>query len=214
MRVLDLFSGLGGWSSAFIAAGDQVVTVDIESKFKPTFVRDILQVDDLADFETSGRFDLVLASPPCNCFSIASVYRHWRNGVPADNATREAIRLVKHTTALISEYCPDWHVLENPRGMMRKILGKPDYEIAQCRYGAKIMKPTDLWGRLPPAFAPQKCKNGNADHERASRSAKSGLQGINNSLNLLSGSSPLRAKIPFGLSAAVRASILLFSKRK
>lgn len=43
MRVLDLFSGLGGWSSAFIAAGNDVTTVDIDTKFKPAIFSELLR---------------------------------------------------------------------------------------------------------------------------------------------------------------------------
>lgn len=39
MRVLDLFSGLGGWSAAFRDRGHEVITLDIEPKFKPDIVK-------------------------------------------------------------------------------------------------------------------------------------------------------------------------------
>ena len=32
MNVLDLFSGLGGWSAAFVERGHEVVTVDMLAK--------------------------------------------------------------------------------------------------------------------------------------------------------------------------------------
>ena len=208
LNVLDLFSGLGGWSSYFKEAGDNVITLDIERKFNPTFCADIMCIKSLKDLEIGGRFDVILASPPCNCFSIASCYRHWKDGNPKDRATLDSIKIVKHTLKLIHDYNPTYWVLENPRGMLRKVIGMPDYEISQCKYGHSIMKSTDLWGHLPDTFIPLKCNNGNPDHERASKSSKNGLPGINNSLSLLSSSSPERAKIPLGLSKAVRDSIV------
>lgn len=35
MKVLDLFSGLGGWSAAFKDRGHTVFTVDVHPDFKP-----------------------------------------------------------------------------------------------------------------------------------------------------------------------------------
>ena len=83
MKVLDLFSGLGGWSQAFKDRGHLVFTVDIEPKFKPNMTADILNLS-AQDFpKVSSGWDVILASPPCNAFSVASVYRHWKDGKPA-----------------------------------------------------------------------------------------------------------------------------------
>jgi len=51
MRVLDLFSGLGGWSQAFKDRGHEVVTVDIAPKFAPIICKDIME---LTPEETGG----------------------------------------------------------------------------------------------------------------------------------------------------------------
>jgi site-specific DNA-cytosine methylase len=203
MRVLDLFCGLKGWSEAFEKNGHEVITVDFLPKFKPTICADIFDLTAL-DFEKFGRFDVILASPPCNCFSVASLYRHWDNGRPKDQATIKAIELVRHTLDIIHDLNPSFWVLENPRGMLRKVIGMPNYQISQCQYGRSVMKPTDLWGVLPSSFIAKKCKPGSPCHEKASRSAKAGTQAINNSFsNLGSRGAELRAKIPYGLSEAV-----------
>ena len=57
MNVLDLFSGLGGWSAAFKDRGHAVTTLDIEPKFKPDIVKDILEIKSIAEI---GKFDLYL----------------------------------------------------------------------------------------------------------------------------------------------------------
>jgi site-specific DNA-cytosine methylase len=76
MRVLDLFSGLGGWSAAFKERGHEVLTLDIEPKFKPDICKDILEVNSIDEL---GQFDVILASPPCEVFSIAAVWlKHWQ----------------------------------------------------------------------------------------------------------------------------------------
>ena len=203
MKVLDLFSGLGGFSQAFKDKGHQVITVDIEPKFKPNICKDIMQITP-KDFD-GYNFDIVLASPPCNCFSVASIYRHWNEDKTIkNNGELDAIRLVLHTIELIQALRPKFWVMENPTGMLRKVIGLPHYEISQCQYGRSIMKPTDLWGRLPDSFIAKKCKPGNTDHEKASRSAKTGVQGINNSFSDLGmKGSDERAKIAYGLSYSI-----------
>jgi len=207
MRIIDLFCGLKGWSQAFEQEDNEIITVDILEKFRPTIVADIMHLT-AKDFKQFGRFDAILASPPCNCFSVASVYRHWKDGKPKDEDTVKAIELVKHTLKLIEDLNPKWWILENPTGMLRKVIGLPAYQISQCQYGRSVMKPTDLWGRLPESFVPKKCKAGSPCHEKASRSAKTGVQGINNSFsNLGSRGKELRAKIPLGLSQAVYQAI-------
>lgn len=204
MKVLDLFSGLEGFSQAFKERGHEVVTVDIEERFKPMIVADIMNLTQ-KDFEKYGQFDVILASPPCDCFSVASVYRHWNpNGTAKSDKEIEAMNLVLHTMSLIQSLRPRFWVMENPMGMLRKIIGMPHYHISQCQCGRSIMKPTDLWGRLPKSFIAKRCKNGNPDHEKASRSAKAGVQGINNSFsNLGMRGKDERAKIPYGLSFAI-----------
>jgi len=203
LNVLDLFCGLKGWTQAFQERNHNVTTVDIDSKFNPTIIVDIMNLTS-KDFDKYGHFDIILASPPCNCFSVASVYRHWERGIPKDEATIKSIELVKHTIDLIRDLNPDFWVMENPTGMLRKVIGMPNYQISQCQYGRGVMKPTDLWGKLPDSFVAKKCKPGSLCHEKASRSAKSGVQGINNSFSDLgSKGKELRAKIPIGLSLAV-----------
>ena len=206
MKVLDLFSGLGGWSQAFKDRGHQVTTVDIEDKFKPNLCIDVME---LKSEDFGHRYDIILASPPCNCFSVASLYRHWkkRMGIsyPTDEATIKSIELVKHTLSLITELNPRWWILENPVGMLRKQTFMKEYKrttITQCQYGRSVMKPTDLWGILPKGFIVKKCKPGALCHERAIRSSKKGVQGIISSLDK-GMSKEQRALIPYGLSLAV-----------
>jgi len=189
LNVLDLFSGLKGWSQAFEDRGHTVVTVDIDEKFNPTICQDIMTLETM-DFRRFGYFDIILASPPCNCFSVASIGKHWKNGKP-DEETRNAIRLVSHTLGLILELLPRWWILENPRGMLRRVLGKPCITTYFASWGEMNLKPTDLWGVLPENVQwarPMKW-------QKASRGSRTGTQGKKNA--------ELRAKIPYGLSMAI-----------
>lgn len=72
MKVLDVYSGKKGWSKPFADRGHDVLTIDIEPKFKPDICADLLKItpEYLKQF---GPFDIILALPPCTEFSKASM---------------------------------------------------------------------------------------------------------------------------------------------
>lgn len=201
--MLDLFSGLGGASRAMQEDENwEVITVDIEQKFNPTICADILNLTP-DDFRQYGHFDLIWASPPCPHFSIAQVYNNWKKEdglyIPQNRETIEDIKLVYHTLWLINKLNPDWWFLENPRGMLRHIIGMPKGTVTYCQYGHYIMKPTDLWGRHPPSFEYKSCSYGDSCHVYAPRGFAKGKQHIRDSAE--------RAEVPYGLSLAVKKSV-------
>ena len=79
LRVLDLFSGFGGFSEAFVLAGDEVVRIEnnpLLSEVPHTQMQNVLEVRDrLVRFQEEGQpireYDLLLAGPPCREFSLA-----------------------------------------------------------------------------------------------------------------------------------------------
>ncbi len=100
MKVLDLFSGLGGWSQAFLDRGHEIVTVDNDEKFKPDICADMMILS-AGSFGNPGKFDVILASPPCNCFSVMTISRYWTpDGRPKEGA-QYGISLVAHTIKTI-----------------------------------------------------------------------------------------------------------------
>ena len=107
--IIDLGSGLGGASQAFVDAGDEVIRVDIDRGFKPTIQADVQNLPLRSDL----RPQLVIFCPPCNCFSVASVYRHWDNGRPRETA-KKAIELVKNGMKEIQRLNPHYWIMENP----------------------------------------------------------------------------------------------------
>ncbi len=81
-RILDLFSGAGGFSSGFISPSRHHLAVDIDPLPLETykynypkakiFQRDISSLHSLELEQTFGIPDVILASPPCEEFSLAN----------------------------------------------------------------------------------------------------------------------------------------------
>lgn len=151
---VDLFCGLGGFSEAFRDSPEwDVFTVDIEERFAPDLCADVM---DLRPGDLPNA-DVVLASPPCTVFSTVGNHDKWDDKRPAHPDARDAIALVFHTVGLIRAIDPEYWFLENPRGRLRWVLGKPTGHVNYCQYGKDYKKPTDLWGEHPPWFAYLTC---------------------------------------------------------
>ena len=201
-RMLDLFSGLCGASSAMLGdVGWDVVTVELESRFNPVICMDVMELE-VGDLPYAD-FDLVWASPPCNAFSPASNRAYWRKEgdvfLPRKKVTLTYMGLVFKTLGIINELNPKWWFMENPRGLLQKFIGEPSGWITYCQYGDTAMKPTNLWGVHPPSFRYKHCYNGAPCHEAAPRGSKTGTQGKTNSAE--------RAKVPYLVSLAVKEAV-------
>lgn len=205
MNVLDLFCGWKGWSAPWAAAGHDVVSLDIDPAFSPTIAADILDVtvaDLRREFRDPNDRLACLASPPCECFSVASIGASWTGGrrayVPKTDKARNAVAVVEKTVALIEEMVgtDDVAVIENPRGVLRKlgIIPVDPVTVWYCMYEsvpgqpADRAKPTDLWGMpFPEGWQPRMpCHNQRPDHPAdclcrnhhgACRGARTGTQG-------------------------------------
>lgn len=200
-RVLDLFSGTGSATEPWASAHD-VVSVELDPRFEATITADVLDltVEGLAEH---GPFDFIWASPPCTAFSVASIGHHWTGGrrayIPKTEAASHNQELVAHTIRLIAGLTPRWWVMENPRGVLRKlpcVKGLPRHEVSLCQYGDTRMKPTDLWGVTPNGWEPRMCANGQPCHEAAPRGSRTGTQGLKNATE--------RARLPYGLGHSLR----------
>lgn len=191
MKVLDLYCGLKGFSQAFEDRSHDVITVDIDKKFKPTICKDVMELRP-EDFKT--RFDIILASPPCNCFTVMTISRYWTSECKPKKETQEAIRLVAHTLNLILQNSPKFWYLENPRGMLRNVLGKPQAQTYFASWGVNYLKPTDIWGKHAKMSWGKNNRN-LLMYERAPRGSQKGVQKLE--------SPEERAKIPYALSEAI-----------
>ena len=69
LRVLDLFSGTGSITRAFLNSGHEVISLDMDPRGAPTICANILDWQ----FKTlpRGHFTLVWASCPCEEYSVA-----------------------------------------------------------------------------------------------------------------------------------------------
>jgi site-specific DNA-cytosine methylase len=153
MLIFDFFSGTGSATKAFEEAGHTVIKIELDEEFD-AHERNILKLNAVDLIHKYGHPDFIWASPPCQKFSVASLWKYWAKGnpypVPKHPSVYDAIELMKHTLKLIEDIAPKrgW-LLENPRGMLRKqefMLAYPRRTITYCQYGDTRMKPTDLWG--------------------------------------------------------------------
>lgn len=188
MKVLELFAGTRSIGKAFEAHGHEVFSIDWDKDFENIdLCADIMTVtaDDI--LRLFGRPDVIWASPDCTTFSIAAISHHRKkcpvtgNLDPVSEYARTCDKIDKHVLQLIHDLEPKFYFIENPRGGMRKMSwmqGLPRYTVTYCQYGDTRMKPTDIWTNHPdPKFRPM-CKNGDSCHERATRGANTGTQGL------------------------------------
>ncbi len=192
MKILELFSGTESFSKVARERGHQCFTIDINPDFHPNLVRDILNVtvDDIP-----FKPDIIWASPPCTCFSVASISTHWTGGlrkyIPKTESAEKSIEMVKKTFRIIKALNPKFWFIENPRGVLRKMKfmeGLSRKTVTYCQYGDDRMKPTDIWTNLKSWKPKPMCKNGDSCHISAPRGSKTGTQGRKDSAD--------RSKIP------------------
>jgi len=177
MKILELFSGTESFSKVARERGHEVFTVDNDKIFNPDLCKDINEVT-VEDIPFNP--DIVWASPPCQRFSVASIYRHWKEGKPKHNGTYESLLLVAKTISLILSLKPKFWIIENPRGMLRKqpmMLNLPRNTVTYCQYGLEYQKATDLWNNLNHKFKPM-CSPKSPCHVRSPRGSNKGIQGV------------------------------------
>jgi hypothetical protein len=196
-KVLDLFSGLGGFSAAFDDSKRwSVTTVEIDAQFDPDIQADVF---DMRPSDFGLEFDVVLASPPCTQFSNAGNHHAWdfETHKPTTDEARNAVALVYHTIGLVRSLSPRYWFLENPQGRLRWFLGRPTGRVTYCQYGRPYMKPTYLWGNHTPmdyrrCRANQPCHTENVEHDGTSATS------------LLGETAAERSVVPYELSEAIR----------
>lgn len=133
LKVLDCCTEFGSETQAFKDRGHEVVLLGIEG--------DVDILCDIREFHTSEHYDFMWFSPPCTEFSIAKA-------IPCRDRKPD-LSIVEACFQIIKEAKPVYWILENPRGCLRHLIGKPTVTIYYSDYGAAYRKPTDLWGEFP-----------------------------------------------------------------
>lgn len=101
--VLSLFPGVGLLDRAFQGEGFCVVK-------GPDKIWD----DDICDFAgIPGRFDGIIAGPPCQGFSVANPFRN----DPSHDSVVNSVNCLAETCRVIQECAPAWLLIENVPGV-------------------------------------------------------------------------------------------------
>ncbi len=183
--VWEFFAGSRSFSKVAESKGYTTYTTDIQNFEGINQVCDIFDFDIKAALEITGRPNIIWFSPPCTSFSVASCYHHWefdgRTYKPKSKGSELGLKIMHKINQIIDEVKPDYYIIENPRGLMRKMRAfkrHSRYTAWYCQYGHNTAKPTDLWANFTLDL--KTCKNSNPDchHERAPRGAYSGIQGV------------------------------------
>lgn len=134
MRMIDLFSGLGGASRAMKERGWQITTVDNNPDFNPNITANILT------FEYTGPTpDLIWASPPCQEFSKSCLPPSWACNRKKPDPD---VSLMLAAKRIIDQVKPRYWVIENVRGAVRYF--KPYLGPVRKKTGSRY-----LWGEFP-----------------------------------------------------------------
>ena len=168
--VVSLFDLSGEWARPWFDSGCDVLLVDLahtspDVDGMPTLVCDMATPEGLgAVLRAVGErdVDVVLAAPPCTCFTRAAACR-WP-GQDATGRTDRDLGCVKAVVALVSCLQPRVWALENPPGrILPDVLGPPRLAWDPWRFGAlapecpksRDTKRTYLWGKFrAPTPAP------------------------------------------------------------
>jgi len=163
MRVLDLCSGLGGFSEAFVNdLGWEIMRIEnnpLLSEVPHTEIIDIFELrDTLVDMFRRGyqpeKVDLILFSPPCREFSLGF-------NAPQAVASREGrfeeyspdMTILECGLEIIELLNPRFYIIENVKGSIRHFepyVGEPECSIGSFWFYGKFPNfKAGLQGKIP-----------------------------------------------------------------
>lgn len=201
METIELFSGTKSFSKVMANKGHKTFTVDFDERLNPDLCKNMLDFDWNLHYPGPNRVDVFWASPPCTAFSVASISRHWTGGscayIPKSDSARLGLKLLEKTIIELKKSNPKYWFIENPRGVMRKVIDDifkrhniytyRRVTVWYCQYGDIRAKPTDIWTNLPDWNGKQchnyrKGKEKHCNHEEAPRGSKTGTQGLKDAI--------------------------------
>jgi hypothetical protein len=177
---LILFAGKNKAKVVFEKAGYKTYSVDANPKFNSDLTGDVMEMRmDQVPFKPY----VIIASPPCPCFSVAGFAKHWDNqGRPKTAKAVRSIGNVLATLDIVSYFKPKYYFIENPVGLLRKMPFMQSHKrvtVDYCQYGSRARKPTDIFTNIE-GWTPKRCHNGATCHESSPRGTTGGVQGMSN----------------------------------
>lgn len=150
--ILDLCGGTGSWSAPYKQAGYTVILVTLPYK-------------DVSVYQPPDNVYGILAAPPCTDFSVARTTaktpRDLKRGfIPVLACLNIIWKCQTEQNTRLKFWC-----MENPRGLLRRFLGRPLHTFNPCDYGDGYTKATDLWGyfnmpeKHPVSLTPQQSRD-------------------------------------------------------
>ena len=151
--ILDLCGGTGAWSLPYKEAGFDVRVVTLpdwdlnwhyiaygEIEFYEGYMKQKIMNIKMKDVYG------ILAAPPCTMFSLA------RTTAKEPRSLRLGMSLVEECVRIVWEITKEHNIsfwaMENPKGLLRKFMGKPAFEFDASEFGCDYNKHTDLWGHF------------------------------------------------------------------
>jgi hypothetical protein len=162
-RVLDLCSGLGGASEAFVQEGYEVLRIENNFLLQDVPHTNIMSLYDFERWVKKNRHqikvpDLIIFCPPCTQFSRGF-------HAPGPTAARKgesfepSLDLLKCGLRIIELLNPKWFIIENVGGAVKwfePLMGPP----------RQIVGPFYLWGRFPDLVMPEGFVHRKSDGEK------------------------------------------------
>jgi len=141
VNTIELFCGTKSFSKVAKLKGYNTYTVDIDKKFNPDLVSDIMDLD-VSKLPKNPL--IVWASPPCTEYSRAK-----SQGIRDISG---ANKIVLKTIEIIKELKPKYWIIENPQ---TGLLTKQDFmqdlkftDASYCMYGLPYKKQTRFWNNI------------------------------------------------------------------
>jgi hypothetical protein len=172
MKLLELFSGTGSVGKPFRDNGWEVISVDLDNRYKPEIQTDILTWN----YSKIPVPDIIWSSPPCILYSCARSRTQDCDLTQADVLVAKTLEIIKHFSGLNTNL--QWFI-ENPDSGKLKgrpiVNGLPFVVLDYCMYGSPYRKRTRFWTNTSFVPKPLCCltcdapKHGNAHWRSAQR---------------------------------------------